>query len=367
MSRCLLLAVLLGASPAFAHAPSTAFVAILPELGGTRVEFKLDLRDAARAVHLDQDRDGKVTWGELKRAGAALEAYVEANLKLKSEAGACELKAKDLAVDKLASGTYAVVTFASPCDAPSLLTYDGFFAFDADHRAIVRAGGAPAGVLTTDRREVPLTFEPRRTVDVVSEFAVQGVFHIWEGFDHMLFLVTLLIPAVFRRSRRETVPFDTFGKAFWQTMKIVTAFTVAHSVTLLLVALGYFSLPTRVVEAAIAFSIIVTALNNIWPLVGDRSWAIAGGFGLLHGCSYASILSGVGLAPNALLTSVLSFNLGVEIGQAALVVVLLPLCYAARNEAAYRRFVLLGGSAAAAGVAAVWMAERVLDFKVLPF
>ncbi len=347
--------LLFASSAALAHAPSTGYVMAEPSLEGTRLTLKLDLRDAALVVSIDANHDGQLTWGELKRAEVPLVAYAAKNFRLSSEQGPCATRFNDLAVDKLNGGTFAVLTFVSPCDAASLtLHYDLFFAFDATHRAIVRAGDGAAGVLTTSDRDRPLAFVAPDTVEIFEEFVVQGVLHIWEGFDHMLFLITLLIPALFRR-------------AFVETLKFITAFTVAHSLTLVLVTLGAFSLPSRLVESAIALSIIVTALNNVRPLFGEKSWLIAAGFGLLHGCGFASVLSDLGLTKATLLPSLFAFNLGVEIGQVALVALAVPLCYGLRRVEGLHAPILKWGSALSASVAAVWMAERLFEFKVLPF
>ncbi len=355
MRRALSVLLLVGSPAAFAHAPSTSYVTADPSLEGTRLTLKLDLRDVALVVGIDADHDGRLTWGELKRVEAPLVTYATKNFRLTSEQGPCATNFRDLAVDKLNGGTFAVLTFVSPCDAASLsLHYDLFFAFDATHRAILRAGDGAAGVLTASERDRPLDFVALGTGEIFKEFVVQGVLHIWRGFDHLLFLITLLIPALFRR-------------AFGETVKFITAFTVAHSMTLMLVTLGVFTLPSRLVESAIALSIIVTALNNVRPLFGEKSWLIAGGFGLLHGCGFASVLSDLGLTKATLLPSLIAFNLGVEFGQLALVALAIPLCYLLRKAKGLHDPMLKWGSALSASVAAVWMAERLFEFKVLPF
>jgi len=120
----------------------------------------------------------------------------------------------------------------------------------------------------------------------------------------------------------------------------------------------------RLVESAIALSVVLAALNNIWPLVHGRRWLVAFGFGLIHGFGFASVLAGLGLPRDALLLALVSFNLGVELGQVAIVGVFLPLAFAARGSWAYRRLVFVGGSALIAAIAAIWLVERALDVKV---
>jgi hypothetical protein len=139
---------------------------------------------------------------------------------------------------------------------------------------------------------------------------------------------------------------------------------VAHSITLSLAALSVVQLPSRLVESTIAFSVVLAALNNVWPLVHGRRWLVAFGFGLIHGFGFASVLADLGLPRDALLLALVGFNVGVELGQLAIIALFLPLAYALRRTWFYRRLIFVGGSAAIALVAAVWLVERVLDLKL---
>src|SRR5205085_6034746 len=115
-------------------------------------------------------------------------------------------------------------------------------------------------------------------------------------------------------------------------------------------------LPTRLTESAIALSVILAALNNIYPLFQRRRWMVAFSFGLIHGFGFASVLADLGLPRDALLLALVGFNLGVEAGQLVIVSAFLPLAYALRRTALYRRFILVGGSALIAAIAAAWRA-----------
>ena len=148
--------------------------------------------------------------------------------------------------------------------------------------------------------------------------------------------------------------------------KVVTAFTLAHSLTLSAAALGVVELPSRFVESAIAASIIVAALNNVWPLVTARLWMLAFGFGLIHGFGFASVLADLGLPKTGLAVALLGFNLGVEIGQLAIVAALLPVIYALKAWPQYRRIAMPLGSLAMAALAGVWLLERSFDIQFGP-
>ena len=149
-------------------------------------------------------------------------------------------------------------------------------------------------------------------------------------------------------------------------LKVATSFTVAHTITLSLAALSVIVLPSRLVESTIALSVVLAALNNIWPLVHGRRWLVAFGFGLIHGFGFASVLTELGLPRDTLVLALVGFNLGVEAGQLAIVALFLPLAYALRASRFYRRTVMLGGSLAIALVAGIWLAERLFGFKLLP-
>jgi hypothetical protein len=198
-------------------------------------------------------------------------------------------------------------------------------------------------------------------------FLKEGVWHIWSGYDHILFLLALLLPGVLRRRDGSWQPVTDTRTAFVNVLKVVTAFTVAHSITLSLAVMGFVHLPSRLVESAIAASVVVAAFNNLAPLFGEAGWMVAFGFGLLHGFGFANALRDLGLQHGQLALTLFGFNLGVEIGQLAIVAVFLPLALSLRRLFFYQRFILRVGSAAIIVVASTWLAERVLDFKWLPF
>jgi hypothetical protein len=197
------------------------------------------------------------------------------------------------------------------------------------------------------------------------------------GFDHILFLLSLLLPAVLIRRARGAMAqpglirgwraVDRFKPAFWEVFQIVTAFTIAHSITLSLAALGVITLPTRLTESAIALSVILAALNNLYPLFQRRRWMVAFAFGLIHGFGFASVLADLGLPRDALLLALVGFNLGVEVGQLVIVSAFLPTAYALRRTAFYQRMIFLGGSALICVVATGWLIERAFNLKLFVF
>jgi len=247
--------------------------------------------------------------------------------------------------------------------------YSLFFDLDPTHRGLLRferGGTAKTGVLSPERPKLTLRAGEASMLGQFLSYLREGVWHIWIGFDHILFLLSLLFPSVLILERGAWRPAGHFRDTFWDVLKVVTSFTVAHSITLSLAALSVITLPSRLVESTIALSVVLAALNNLGPLVAERRWAVAFAFGLIHGFGFASVLTDLGLPQGALLLALVGFNLGVEVGQLAIVGAFLPLAFALRGSWFYRRLVLTGGSAAIVLVAAVWLAERALDVKLWP-
>jgi len=361
----LLLLAFLGL-PAFAHKASDAYLTIEQHADAADVRLDVALRDLDAAIGLDADGDGAITWRELRASHEAIAQYVMTRLSLSAGGQACALRAVDHRVDRHTDGAYAVVRLAARCaEAPALaIDYRLMFDTDATHRGLVRyvaAGGATKSiVLSADAPHASLAVHTG-VVEQARAYVLQGAHHIAEGADHLLFLVSLLLPAVVVRRGRQWAPVASFRDAFVDAAKIVTAFTLAHSITLTLAVLDVVTLPSRLVESAIALSVVLAALNNLRPVVRNARVGAAFAFGLVHGFGFAGALGELGLPDDALVLSLASFNVGVELAQLALVAAFLPVAFALRATAAYRRIALSGGSAAIVAVGALWFVERTFD------
>ena len=199
-----------------------------------------------------------------------------------------------------------------------------------------------------------------------TSFLREGVHHILTGYDHVLFLLCLLLPAAVRRTPQGWRPVDSAGQALWPVVGIVTAFTVAHSITLALAALKIATLPSWFVEPAIAATIVVAALDNLVPVLRLPRAAVTFAFGLVHGFGFAGVLGELDLPAGAFAWALLRFNLGLELGQLAIVVVAVGLLYAVRRWRGYPRWIVGGGSVAAMAVGALWFIERTAKVSLLP-
>lgn len=372
MKRALAFALALACAPALAHKPSDSYLSLGLEDGALHGQWDIALRDLEHAIGLDADGDGAITWGELRARHAELAAYALARLSLAADGRPCATRVREQLVDAHSDGAYAVLRFAADCGAAPQrrleVGYRLFADLDPTHRGLVRVqhGGATASaVLGPERARLEVALGETSRLAQFLDYAREGVWHIWIGIDHVLFLLSLLLPAVLVYGARAWAPAPRFAPVFWDVFRIVTAFTVAHSITLSVAALGLVALPSRLVESVIALSVVLAALNNLRPVVLARRWAVAFGFGLVHGFGFASVLADLGLPRDALVVSLVGFNLGVEAGQLAIVAVFLPAAFLARRHWAYRRLAFAGGSAAIALVAMAWMAERVFDLKLL--
>jgi HupE/UreJ protein len=268
-----------------------------------------------------------------------------------------------------------VLRFTAQCTAaPKVLTVDYrlFAEIDPQHRGLLNLraqGSTRAAILGGDAPIQRFTLGEQSNWKQFVDYGSEGVWHIWTGYDHILFLLSLLLPAVLVRStipgeRWESTP--SFRAAFVDVLKVVTAFTLAHSITLSLAALSIVSLPSRLVESCIAASVILAALNNVRPVVYRGRWMIAFFFGLIHGFGFASVLADLGLPQESLLLALVAFNVGVEVGQLAIVAAFLPIAYRLRTTRVYRREVLVAGSVGIVLIAGMWLAERAFNLRLLP-
>jgi hypothetical protein len=247
------------------------------------------------------------------------------------------------------------------------VTYDLFFAVDPQHRGLMRldAGSSRTHTFSASARTARFDLNDSGRLRQLGVLVKEGIFHIWTGYDHVLFLLALLLPSVLRREDRVWTPVERLRPALLDVLRVVTAFTVAHSITLSLAALGVVTLPSRLVESTIAASVVLAALNNIRPVLRHDRWMAAFLLGLMHGFGFSATLMDLDLPRSNLVVALFGFNLGVEIGQLAIVAVFVPLAFAARRTRVYRRAGLVVGSAIIAALATIWFVERAFLVKII--
>ncbi|MBT9455635.1 MAG: HupE/UreJ family protein [Burkholderiaceae bacterium] len=389
VERLLLCSALLLPAGAWAHKASDAYLQLAVTEQGLNLRIDIALRDLDAALDLDADGDGRLTWGEVRAAWPAIDAYVGARLQVQG----CELAPGGHALEKRADGVYAALSLQSPCQPSELpmIRYTVMQEVDPTHRGLARItlGSSRPELRVLDPLHPavwPATTAPTSTTGQATQapasasaataasetldtsFLREGVHHIITGYDHVLFLLCLLLPAVMRRTPQGWRPVDELKQAVWPVVGIVTAFTLAHSITLTLAALKLASIPSAIIEPAIAATIVLAAIDNLRPLFFRLPRAaVTFAFGLIHGFGFAGVLAEMDLPTSTFAWALLQFNLGLELGQLAIVLAVVSLLYLLRRRAAYPRWVIGGGSMAAIMVGSLWFVERTADVSVLGF
>ena len=361
-------------SSARGHTPSETYLTLFVTPTNVVGQWDVAILDLRQGLRIEPDAFKALAADEQQRRLEALAIDTVTGLDVQADEKALELRVTDLETVTLNLGEYARVKFAAPAGTNRIA------AISINARSLFRVDTNMHGLLRVEHegRMETATFregastrvfslaEPASRVAQAWTYLRDGAEHICKGPDHVLFLIALLLPAVLKREAGAWKGAEAFRPAAWNILKIVTAFTIAHSVTLSLAVLGIVTAPARVVEPIIAASVIAAAVNNVRPWFGERGWMVAFGFGLVHGLGLAGGLIEFGLRQEALVLALVSFNVGVELGQLAIVALFFPLAFGLRQTMFYREVTLKFGSAAVALVAAVWMAERVFNFKLLP-
>lgn len=364
-SRLIALLAALLTTPALAHKPSDSLITLTARPEGVAVRWDIALKDLEVAIGLDGDRDGAITWAELEARRAALFRWAFEHLTVEQPQGACVASPGALQVVAHSDGAYAVLSATLACPAPLAaleVRYSLLFDVDVQHRGLLRLANTPGDrwtVFSSDARAATVAFEGLSAGAQLWVALKEGVHHITIGWDHLCFLFALLLPSVLRRGTRGWEPAPSFRPAFTEILKVVTGFTVAHSLTLALAAFDVVSPEARWVEVAIAASVALAALNNLLPFLPEGRWPLAFALGLLHGFGFVSALQDLGGTSGRLWLSVLGFNLGVEVGQGLIVAAFVPLAFAVRGTRLYRKGVLPLGSLAIFSVALSWVWQRV--------
>lgn len=367
MIRWLAFLLLLVPTLAWAHKPSDALLDVQLGASGITARWEVALRDLEVRPGGIDDGDGALHRSELLAKRDVLFEQLRTHVRFSADGQPCVASpADDLTVTEHSDGAYAALSakIACPNAGPLSLDYDYLFDADPQHRLIVRAQDETHILSAAERTARFVRDAPARPSNLLGS----GLTHILEGTDHLLFLFSLLLPAVFVRKQRVRVPAATFRSVLGEVLRVVTAFTVAHSLTLSLAVLGLATLPARFVEPAIAASVVVAALANLTPSgerFGGARWPIAYTLGLLHGYGFSSALDDAGLRGRSVVVPLLTFNLGVELGQLAVVCLVLPLLFLARRWKRYETVILRGCSFVIALIACAWFVERVFDVKLL--
>ena len=382
---CFLL-ILAFQSIAFAHFPNQSYIYLQIKEDSITGRFEISTRELNSV--LGSDLKAGLTTEDLAPHLANIQQYVLQNALFSSKEG-IDYKIRFVEPDILRAevfGDFVLLKFEleGVKNVPDKIDvkYEAFIKDIAGHTSLLVIEENQSLGIADNESLHSLEFSPGQTKQELSTtegillrsfwaMIRSGIWHIWIGFDHILFLLALLLPSVlsFRKqdevipvefNKKEWKPVEKFKPALKNVVMIVTFFTVAHSITLCLAAFEIISLPSRLVESVIAFSIALAAIHNIYPLISGKEWLIAFVFGLFHGFGFAGILAEKGLGGNYLVLSVFGFNLGVEIGQLAIIVLVFPILYLLRKTFLYPK-IRVFGSIILIFVSLYWFIERAFD------
>jgi len=377
MSQCqflffsFLALVSLAYSPyATSHSGSTSYFELeVEEENDLRGDWYVALQDLDRVFGLDLDQDGLLSWGEFQVQEAKLVAYAQAHIRSASSRAECEVEIGIPALSQLTETVYARIPLRLFCPKDEVVlsvSYSAIFPDDLSHRAIVKihfqaepedevGNSTLVFVFSPDKQEIFIDVKTQQNFSTSFAMLKQGVIHILAGYDHLLFLLALLIPltlkkGIWKGAKSRGVVLDL--------CKVISAFTLGHSITLVLATAFALRPPIALVESLIAASVIIAGINILWPLFRDSSWRIAIGFGLIHGFGFASVLMELDLSASLLATSLFTFNLGVELGQLLVVVLVLPVMILMTMKQATVLFARSFAALAIVSMGTFWLVER---------
>jgi hypothetical protein len=354
---------------AHAHQLSTAYLQVgINNTGVLEGELQVRLYDLEQALALDEDGNGRLLWRELQAREADVSLYLNHHLVISRSDKICTLVLPSpWQIDSHFNEGYLVLPVRAQCALAGAvkINYAAFFSDDSQHKLLINfkheenPSSTENRVISATQPEITFTAENGNRWTSFREFVYQGMTHIWQGTDHILFLFSLLLTCVLTRRANRWVGKKNIRDIVIHTTWIVTAFTLAHSITLTATALNILHFPSRWIESGIALSVAFAAINNIFPMV-LRMGILTFCFGLLHGMGFAGALGELGIPADQQLMTVLAFNVGVEIGQMAIVIAVLPVLITVRNKFWYSRYSLIAISVVIALIAIQWVFQRVI-------
>lgn len=371
-----LMLALFGSPQPMAHSLGQTYLYLGISESDVQVRFEVTAKDLNLALGLDLPTDDTMRLAHILAHADRISGYLAGKVRLAPDGTEAELGFREFTIRDTKIAQYVLSHFeiSGLSQAPKTI--------DIDYQVLLDEDPDQSGVLVVENdwrshtfaneAGIALVFKPderRQQLDLSTSslwngFVAMihlGMEHILEGIDHVMFLIAILLPAVVRRVQGEWRVVDDFRTAMWHVIAVVTVFTIAHSITLSLAALEILSIPPRVVESVIAASIAIAALDVFYPVLGRRVAWIVFAFGLFHGAGFASVLLSMDIHPDYTVWTLLGFNLGVEIGQVAIVLVIFPILFLVRANRFYLHFGLQATAVCLITIALYWFIERAFE------
>lgn len=363
MRWLLILLSVLASGVAHAHANGSSYLRIESGDGNSGLAAAWDIAaaDLSMPLELDADGDGVLAGGEIQSRRSAIARFAIARLGVRRGGEDCRLSAGGITTTVRESEQYVSLQLAGACPADGPLEVStGLFFGSAGYSALIDAQTANGRFPAVLSFANPVWSEPpvASVSGTLLRFLREGVWHVLIGYDHVAFLLLLLLPSVLRSSRSGWEMATSSRDVAGELLKIVTAFTIAHSITLGLASTGTIRPPVQPIEAAIAGSIVVAGLLNLFPAASGLRLPLAFGFGLVHGFGFANALREIGAGEFRLALMLAGFNLGVELAQLLIVAAVLPILWLASRWPRYARQFMPALSLATALTGGIWFAGR---------
>ncbi|MBT3136174.1 HupE/UreJ family protein [Alteromonas sp. ALT199] len=347
----------------FSHELSNGYLTLKNESNETLSgELLLNPKDIGQVAGLDTNNDGNLTWGEVNRYHNLANGYIQNHLIIRGSETRCTVSVAPPTIRDISAESLLVYPLSVNCAFLNEVSvhYTGIVSDFPTHKlltSITLNEQTSVHVLDGERGFITVALQNNHWVSQFGEMIYQGIWHIFIGLDHILFLVATLLTVNLLRKNKRWVKEQSKKHIIKSTVILVSTFTLAHSITLTATALDFITLNSRIVELGIAISVVITALNNVYPII-MRLRFITFGFGLLHGMGFASVFGDLSAQTGSLVMNVLAFNLGVEIGQLAIVALLLPVLIALRNARVYSKAIMPIASSIIAIIAINWTLQR---------
>lgn len=346
-----------------AHSTGASYLHIEPTTASTELAARWDIaaNDLLWALDLDSDGDARLTSDEVQARSESIARLVPEHLRLARGGASCRIGVARVRITTRGSEPFVSLGLKLRCpNAGAIEVSTSLFFGSAAYSALldVTSGqGRWAAVLSP---AAPTWIEPATASSwkTLGRFLGEGIRHVLIGYDHVAFVLLLLLPSVLRGTRTGWQAVRSARSVICDLARIVTAFTIAHSITLGLAATATVRLPVQPVEVAIAGSIVIAGCMNLFPGAARWRLALAFGFGLVHGFGFANALEELGVAGLTLAPMLAGFNLGVEVAQLLIVALACPVLLGLSRSPVYSRRLMPAMSVATAMTGAIWLVAR---------
>lgn len=372
-----LLLLLAGTQVATAHVEDQSYIYLNVTETTLTGRYEAEFGDLNAVLGVDADEDGTVTEAEMQAADDRLQAYLVEHLQMSAGITSLTITPGETTYSSKNGMDYAKVSFEvtgfdSTPEAVNV-TFSGMWeTFGTDHEVFGLIGSNSRSGLEANEANINVIFAPDAQTqqmslaplpwtELISFMIIKGMWHIWLGYEHLALLIVLLIPAVLMVSQDRWVAAETLSRPLRAMATCVIAFTVAHSITFALASMGWLELRAWAVESAVALTVAFVALTLLAPRL-NRALPLAVVIGgLCHGLGYTFVMNPINLEPNQMAVTLSGFNIGMLLGQIAVVLALLPVAYILRHALSRNQRLLRAGGIALLLLSLIWFEERAFD------